>query len=152
MPTTLRKKTAIVISLISELLIVSCVSQPAPHTQYNVESTDASSAVNPAIPIPVHVLTEQNAGVVTIVEQGDFIEVRLDEVSRERASWVVSALQEKGRIEQQGESTVIRDKTGLKRVFRFRAAGAGQAEVTFFFHPPPGAQMHEALTFKLNIR
>jgi hypothetical protein len=99
------------------------------------------------------VLTKYKAGSVTAAEQGDFIEVRLDEPAPTQGIWQMSSQTGYARIQALGETALVQDATGTKRVFRFQALGIGELELAFAFHAPPQApKPQQVLTFRLVIK
>jgi hypothetical protein len=98
-------------------------------------------------------LTIEKAGSLTAAEQGDFIEIRLDEQAPADGRWRLSNQSGDARIEAQGETALVNGKTGIKRVFRFRALGIGKLELAFGFHVPPQApEPRQVATFMFAIK
>lgn len=88
-----------------------------------------------------------------MAEQGDFVEIRLAERTPSKQRWLLSDRSGDARLEAQGEAVLVRDETGLKRVFRFRAMSIGTSQLTFTLHGPPGVpRNHNVLTFKIIVR
>jgi predicted secreted protein len=113
----------------------------------------ATPGARPAASIPVHVLTQREAGSVTSVEQGDIIEVRLDEPAPAEAVWRMSRQRGSARIEALGEPARVQEPTGAKRVFRFRALAIGELELAFARRTQAGAAEPErSMTFRLVVR
>jgi len=147
------KYQAITALLVCSVSTVGCSGEATPNKDYATKAADSYSANKWAAPVPVHVVTEDKAGAVAVVEQGDFIEIHLQEQSQIPGRWLLSNQTAQSRIKQDGQATLVYDNTGTKRVFRFQALRAGQTEVNFAFHPPPGApKTHRVLTFKFDIR
>jgi hypothetical protein len=95
-----------------------------------------SPVAEPAAPVPTHVLTQAKAGSLTLAEQGDFIEVRLEESKSASGTWRLLRQSGSAHVESLGPATLMRDKTGTKRVFRFRAVRIGTLELAFVFQAP----------------
>jgi hypothetical protein len=114
---------------------------------------DAKAVAVAAAPVPTHVLTADIANAIVATEQGDLIEVRLADLGSDQGAWRLERQSGDARIEAQGTS-LIQDRTGLKRVFRFRALGVGSAELVFSRHPPPAQAPTppEVLTFRISVR
>lgn len=103
----------------------------------------------PAAAVPTHVLKEDQAGSLTLAEQGDFIEVRLLEPTSAGGTWRVLRQSGSGYAAPLGPATLLRDK----RVFRFRAQRIGTLELAFVLQAPnktprPGA----VVAFKFAIK
>jgi hypothetical protein len=113
---------------------------------------DAKVAALAAAPVPTHVLTADIANAVVATEQGDSIEVRLADLGADQGAWRLERQSGDARIEAQGTS-LIQDRTGLKRVFRFRALGVGSAELVFSRHAPAQPPTPpEVVTFRISVR
>lgn len=103
------------------------------------------SASPPAAPVPTHVLTLDKAGSITTAQQGDFIEVRLNEERSGPGRWKLSHQSGDGRIETYGPESLVSDGTVTMRVFRFKASGIGRVELSF-------SSGQRVATFRFDIR
>jgi hypothetical protein len=113
---------------------------------------DAQGAALAAAPVPTHVLTADIDNAIVATEQGDLIEVRLADLGADQGAWRLERQSGDARIEAQGTS-LVQDRTGLKRVFRFRALGVGSAELVFSRHAPAVAPTPpEVVTFRISVR
>jgi len=113
---------------------------------------DAKAAALAAAPVPTHVLTADIANAIVATEQGDLIEVRLADLGTGQGAWRLERQSGDARIEAQGTS-LIQDRAGVKRVFRFRALGVGSAELVFSRHAPAQAPTPpEVVTFRISVR
>lgn len=106
-----------------------------------------------AAPVPTHVLTQDKAGALTLAEQGDVIEVRLEEPPSVSGAWQLLHQTGSGHLEPLGAATLVRDKHGIKRVFRFRAVRIGTLELAFIFQEPNKTPRPETVVaFNLTIK
>jgi hypothetical protein len=142
----------------SRLWLVACLLCGVSFTGCSAEESsssksgraDAKGAALAAAPVPTHVLTADIANAIVATEQGDLIEVRLADLGSDQGAWRFERQSGDARIEAQG-TALIQDRTGLKRVFRFRALGVGSAELVFSRHaqaPTPP----EVVTFRISVR
>ena len=133
--------------------LVGCSPHATPAQDTVVPDERISPTAAPAAPVPTHRLTVDKAGSVTSAEQGDFIEIRLDENVPADGMWRLSRQSGDARMEPQGEPALARDKTGIHRVFRFRALGIGKLALAFGFHAPPQApEPRQVVTFTFVIK
>ena len=133
--------------------MAGCSPHATPGQDTVVPAEGIFPAAAPAAPVPTHRLTIDKAGSVTAVEQGDFIEIRLDEKEPADGIWRRSRQSGDARIESRGEPVLARDKTGIHRVFRFRALGIGRLELAFTFHAPPEArEPRQVVTFRFVVK
>ena len=100
------------------------------------QTKETSPVPLPAAPIPSHVLSREQAGSLTLAEQGDLIEVRLAEQAPATGTWRLLHQLGSGRVEALGQPALTADKSGAKRVFRFRAVEVGSLELVFAYEPP----------------
>jgi len=117
----------------------------------NIPVGDSAPASVTAAPVPTHVLTQDKAGSLTLAEQGDLIEVRLQEPAP--GTWRLLRQTGGGQVAALGSATLVRDKTGTKRVFRFRAVRIGTLELAFVFQAPNKTPRTEAVVaFNFTIK
>jgi hypothetical protein len=134
-------------------LMVGCSRAETPTGASNSQAGDTNPAKVNAARVATHVLTKDIAGSLVTAEQGDFIEIRLDERTPADGNWRLSRQSGDARIEAQGTASLIQDRTGMKRVFRFRALGVGTAELVFLFYAPAKAsEQQTTVTFNFSIR
>ena len=124
-------------------------SSPAHETRARAERPSPAA---PAAPVPTHTLSIDEAGSTTEAEQGDLIEIRLAEDSAAGETWRLSRQSGNARIEAQGEPALVEGKTGLQRVFRFRALGIGQIELAFALQTPRAPEPRQIVTFTLLVK
>lgn len=134
-------------------LIAGCSPDPPPAQDSGTPNRTGVPTKRPAAQVPTHVLTEDMASRLITGEQGDYIEVKLDEKGPTEGSWLLASHSGEARLVPQGETTLVHDQTGMKRVFRFRAGSIGEAELVFAFHVRSDAtNLQRTVTFKFQIR
>jgi len=107
----------------------------------------------PAASVPTHVLTQDKAGALTLAEQGDLLEVRLVEQPSTSGTWRLLQQTGSGRAESLGPAMLVHDKTGTKRIFRFRAAQIGTLVLAFVFQEPNKTPQPEVgVAFSITIK
>ena len=136
--------------------LVACSPRATPAQNLRVQAGATLAAATPAARVPVHVLTKEQAGSLTVAEQGDFIEIRLDEQTSAGGRWWLERQTGDARIEVQGPAVLVEGTTGSKRVFRvfhLRALGVGALELVFVLRTPAQASRpQQAVTFRLVVR
>jgi len=140
----------LVVSLLCGVSFTGCSAEESSSPKSG--RADAKGAALADAPVPTHVLTADIANAIVATEQGDSIEVRLADLGTDQGAWRLERQSGDARIEAQGTS-LIQDRTGVKRMFRFRALGVGSAELVFSRHasaqaPPPP----EVVTFRISVR
>src|SRR5438132_7179647 len=140
----------LVVSLLCGVSFTGCSAEESSSPKSG--RADAKAAALVAAPVPTHVLTADIANAIVATEQGDSIEVRLADLGTDQSAWRLERQSGDARIEAQGTS-LIQDRAGVKRVFRFRALGVGSAELVFSRHAPGGAPApSEVVTFRISVR
>lgn len=127
-------------------------SPAQPPAQETRARAERPSPAAPAAPVPTHTLSIDEAGSTTAAEQGDLIEIRLAEHPAAGGTWRLSRQSGNAQIEAQGEPALVEGKTGIQRVFRFRALGIGQLELTFALQTPRAPEPRQIVTFTLLIK
>lgn len=112
--------------------LASCTPQEVPANQGNAQGVE-----QPAAAVPTHVLTRDQAESRTQAEQGDFIEVRLQQI--DAGTWQLLHQTGGGRLNALGQATLAGDDARATQVFRFRAERIGSVELDFVFHAAPNA-------------
>jgi len=92
-----------------------------------------------------------DAGTITTAEQGDFIEIRLNEPPS-GGTWRLSNRLGDARLEAEGADRVVQKETGPIRIFRFRALGVGRSELSFTLFAPESAAPVRELKFMFAVR
>jgi hypothetical protein len=118
----------------------------------NNDSTRTEPPVQPAAPIPTHVLTEDHAGETVEAEAGDWVEVRLPEEVGAARSWQPQG--EHGlEVEGPASGKVVDGEEGAVRVFRYRASALGESWLRFgLVGPESGGTAERSVTFALVVR
>ncbi len=107
----------------------------------------------PAAQIPIHVLTQDQTGSMTVIEQGDHIEVRLAEPTPSEGEWRLQKITGNARVEAQGKVKLTKEANVMQRVFVYRAVGIGTAQLTYDFQPSAMASRPvKAVTFSLTVK
>ncbi len=133
--------------------LASCSPQETPANNRNIQVRDSVPVPISAAPVPTHVLTKDSAGSLTLAEQGDFIEVRLEQLTSATGTWRLLRQTGSGRVEPLGQATLARDKSGTKRVFRFRAVRIGTLELAFVLQEPNKTpRPEEVVAFNFSIK
>lgn len=91
----------------------------------------------PARSVPTHVLTRDQAGSRTQAEQGDFIEVRLQQL--DAGIWQLLRQTGDGRLKALGQAAFAGGDARATQMFRFRAERIGSVELAFVLQAAPNA-------------
>ncbi|MDP1699006.1 MAG: hypothetical protein Q8L45_14680 [Xanthomonadaceae bacterium] len=108
--------------------LASCAPQDVPENHDKLQGVERPAAV------PIHVLTVDTAGSFTATEQGDFIDIRLQQLSPDAGTWQLLRQSGSGRVEALGAVVLVHENAGTTQVFHFRAERVGSLELVFVFH------------------
>ena len=135
------------------IALLACAALPSWDGGVVVSAEQKEPGEAPAASVPTRVITRAQAGIVTIVEAGDLIEIRLPEPAAEGSVWRLIERRGEPALTVLNEPTISRDEHGeMIRLFRYRVVSAGRTELVFTRESVSPAATHERLGFTIEVR